>query len=250
MRMLPALLAAALAFAAADAAAQRCDCDHDDLPDYLDARRPTGGYAGGSLALGAPQGEFRDHVDAAFGGQLHYLHRLDRDGVLGIRVDGGLLVYGHERYRVPLSPTIGGRILVDVTTSNNIAYLGLGPQIGLPDGRFRPYANGFAGISYIFTSSSVEGSAHHGAFASTTNYQDWTWSYGGGGGVYVPLRGGASPISLDLGLTYRRNGEAEYLLEGGIRDNPDGTVTLFPVRSDTDLLTFQVGVTVGLSRRR
>ena len=42
--------------------------------------------------------------------------------------------------------------------------------------------------------------------------------------------------------------EAEYLREGDIRDNQDGSITLFPVRSDTDLLTFHIGLTVGLVR--
>jgi opacity protein-like surface antigen len=250
MKTMPFILAAAaLALAASDVRAQDCDCDDwdDDYPeDYH--RRPTGGYAGGAFSVAAAQGEFRDHVDGAFGGQMHYLHRLDRTGLLGIRIDGGMLIYGYERYRVPLSSTIGGRILVDVNTSNNIAYLGIGPQLGLPDGRLRPYVNGFAGVSYIFTGSSVEGSSDHHAFANTTNFDDWAFSYGGGAGVYVPLRGGASPVSLDLGMTYRRNGEAEYLLEGGIRDNPDGSITLFPVRSRTDMLTFQLGVSVGISR--
>ena len=42
--------------------------------------------------------------------------------------------------------------------------------------------------------------------------------------------------------------QAEYLREGDIQDNPDGSITLFPVRSDTDLLTFHVGFSVGIAR--
>jgi hypothetical protein len=246
MRTLTALLTAALVFSAAHLHAQ--DDPDWDFPEEDLYRRPTGGYLGGSLTLGAAQGEFRDYVDGAFGGQLHYLHRLEPSGTLGIRLDAGALIYGHESYRVPLSGTIGGRVLVDVSTSNNIAFLGVGPQLGLPDGRLRPYVNGYAGLAYLFTQSSVRGTHSGQEFASTTNFSDVTFSYGGGGGVYVPLRGGSTPVSLDLGLTYRRSGEAEYLLEGGIRDNPDGSITVAPVRSHTDLLTFQVGVSVGLSR--
>jgi hypothetical protein len=163
-------------------------------------------------------------------------------------VDGGVLIYGYESQRVPLSSTIGGRILVDVATSNNIAFVGVGPQIGVPDGILKPYVNGYVGYSFIWTSSSVRGTWDREPFAETTNFSDWTFSYGGGGGLYVPLRRGPSPVSLDLGVRYQNSGQAEYLRPGDIQDNPDGTLTLFPVRSDTDLLTFRIGFTVGVTR--
>ena len=238
-----ALLAAALLLPAA-AAAQDCDCDDERGP-----RRPSRGYVGGRLEFAQPQGEFGDRVDQGIGGNLHYIHALDRDGILAVRLDAEAITYGYERQRVILSPTVGGRILADLVTTNNIAFLGVGPQIGAPNGRLRPYAHGFAGVSYLFTTSSLEGSASGEPFASTTNFDDVTFAYGGGAGLYIPLRRGVAPISLDLGATYRNAGQAEYLREGDITDNPDGTVTLRPVRSDTDMLTFHVGVTVGASRR-
>ncbi|HYJ80411.1 MAG TPA: hypothetical protein VEW03_12440 [Longimicrobiaceae bacterium] len=241
MRSRTHLAAAALLLAAASAARAQEDV-------YAPVNEPTGGYAGGSLIFARPQGEFGDFVQEGWGAGAHYLHRLRRDGLLAVRVDGSFLNYGHERFRVPLSPTIGGRVTVDVTTDNNIAFLGVGPQLGAPTGVVRPYVNGFVGVSYIFTSSAVEGSSSAEPFANTTNFDDASFSYGGGGGVYVPVRRGPSPISIDAGLTYRRSGRAEYLLEGGITDNPDGSVTLSPVRSETDLLVFYLGVSVGISR--
>lgn len=248
MRFRLSLLAAAL-LAAPALAAQDCDCG--DWDDYDYERRPTGGYAGGSFTIADPQGEFADYVDGGLGGNLHYMHALDRDGWLALRIDGGFAIYGYERQRVPLSPTLGGRILVDLTTSNDIAWIGVGPQIGVPDGRLRPYVNGYAGYSYLATTSSVESSSYYyddEPYFTTTNFDDWSFSYGGGAGVYVPLRRGPQPVSIDLGVRYHNNGEAEYLREGDIRDNQDGSITLFPVRSDTDLLTFHIGLTVGITR--
>jgi hypothetical protein len=237
------LLAGLLAAAAPAAHAQ------DDDDDWYYDRYPTGGFAGIALNYAQPQGDFGRFVDQGWGLDLHYMHRLDGDGWLAIRADGGFLTYGHERQRLPLSPTLGGRILVDLVTNNNIAFLGVGPQIGVPDGRLRPYVNGYVGVSYIYTESSVEGTYAYdnSPFASTTNFDDATFSYGGGAGLYVPVRHGASPISIDAGVTYRRNGTASYLTEGGIEDNPDGSVTLFPVRSETDLLTFRLGVSIGIA---
>ena len=240
---LPYLMAALLLAAAAPAAHAQYVPD-----DPWDPDEPTGGYFGGSLSLGEPQGEFADFVDHSFGGRLFYVHRLDRDGLISLRADAGLLVYGHERQRVRLSDAIGDRILVDLSTSNNIAFLGVGPQVGVPAGRLQPYLNGFAGVSYLFTQSSVEGTASDEPFASTTNFDDATFAWGGGAGVYVPLRRGSSPISLDFGVSYLNAGEADYLREGDITDHPDGSITLHPVRSQTDLLSFHFGVTVGISR--
>lgn len=235
--LLLALLPLALALAARPAASQ-----WDDEP-----RRPTGFYAGGSLAYADPRGEFADFVDDGFGGTGHVLYALG-GSPFALRLDGGVVVYGRERQRVPLSSTIGGRILVDLETTNNIAFIGVGPQIGVPSGRLSPYVNGFAGVSYLYTESSVEGTRSDEEFASTTNFDDAVFSWGAGGGLYVPLRRGASPISLDLGVVYHVNGEARYLREGGIIDNPDGSITLRPVRSEADLLTVRLGVSVGISR--
>jgi hypothetical protein len=240
--------AAAALLVASPVLAQDDDWEWDEDEQEYREKIPTGGYFGGDFTIAQSRGEFADYVDGGFGGQLHYIHQLDRDGWIGVRADAGIVVYGYERQRVPLSSTLGGRILVDLNTSNNIAFVGIGPQIGVPDGRLRPYVNGYVGYSFIWTSSSVSGTGWDDEdFASTTNFDDWSFSHGVGGGVYVPLRGGPSPVSLDLGVRYRDNGEAEYLREGDIEDNPDGSITLYPVRSDTDLLTFHVGFTVGVS---
>jgi hypothetical protein len=238
-----AALLLGLAVSATPSIAQDCDCRDDGYPRY-----PTGGFLGGSLAVASTQGEFSHHVDGGVGFDLAYLHRIDRAGWLALRVDGGVLIYGYETQRVPLSSTIGGRILVDVNTTNSIAFVGFGPQLGVPDGRLTPYANGFIGWSYLWTGSSVRGRWHDEPFAETTHFSDWTFSYGGGGGLYVPLRRGPAPVSLDLGVRYAKSGRAEYLRVGDIQDNADGSITLFPVESETDLLTFRLGVKVGLTR--
>lgn len=247
-RIVSALFLGVATFAASAAHAQH----HDPARQWDDGaprlRRPSGAYAGAGFAYGRPQGEFRDNVKQGFGGDVHFLYQPGARGPLALRVDAAFLNYGNERMRVPLSSTIGGRITVDVNTSNNIAFAGIGPQLGVPDGRLRPYVGGFVGVNYLFTESSVQGRDDDLDFARTTNYDDATFSYGGRAGVYVPLRSGPSPISVDLGVVYQDNGEASYLREGDIRDLPGGGIELNPSRSDTDLLTFRVGVTVGIPR--
>lgn len=245
-RSASALFLGVALFAASAAAAQDHDDDWEDGAPF--ARRPSGAYAGAGFNYGRPQGEFRDYVDEGFGGDVHFLFQPGARGPLALRLDAGFLTYGHERMSVPLSSTIGGRIRVNLNTSNNIAFLGIGPQIGVPDGRLRPYVGGFVGVNYLYTESSLEGRDDDLDFARTTNYDDATFSYGGRAGLYVPVRSGPAPISLDLGVLYQENGEATYLREGDIRDLPGGGIELDPSRSDTDLLTFRVGVTVGIPR--
>jgi hypothetical protein len=244
MRSRTLLFVAAAAALVSQPLAAQDDCDCYDR-DYYEHGLPRS-YLGGELTFAQPQGQFSNYVDQGWGGGIHYLLRVDRDGWLGLRADASVVNYGHERQRVLLSPTVGGRITLDLTTDNNIAFVGAGPQIGLPTGTIRPYANGFAGVSYIFTTSSVGGTSSGEDFASSTNFDDASFAYGGGAGLYIPVSVRSNPVSLDLGVTYRHNGVAEYLRHGDITDNPDGSITLHPVRSETNLLTFHLGVSVGL----
>jgi hypothetical protein len=208
-------------------------------------RRPSRAFLGAHLVAAQPLGEFDRHIDwgGGFGGE--FLYALDPNGALGLRVNMGLMIYGYETKEVPLSPSVG-RVRVDVNTSNNIFVMSIGPQIMLPSGDFRPYLNGSAGLSYFFTHSSVEGDDDYEPFASSTNFDDAAFSWSVGGGLYVPLRRGRKPISLDLGAQYHANGEVRYLREGSIQEDGAGRVSFDPIRSHTNLLTYRLGVTFGL----
>jgi len=45
------------------------------------------------------------------------------------------------------------------------------------------------GGSYLYTETSVSGQYNSDNIASTTNYDDWAWSYGVGGGILILLSG-------------------------------------------------------------
>jgi Outer membrane protein beta-barrel domain len=245
MRSIRPLFAAALVLAAPAAAhAQRGGCASDYVDECGYDRPATRNYFGASFTMTRPQGEFGDYVGDGFGGDLHYMRALDPQGLLALRVDAGLAIYGYESYTV--DDDYG--YLTDVSTSNNIAWIGVGPQIGLPDGRLRPYVNAHAGYSFLWTSTTFdEGYDYYDDYDySVTEQDDWSFSYGAGAGVYIPVTHGRTPVSIDLGIRYHNNGDAEYLREGDIVGNPDGSVTLYPVRSDTDLLTYHLGVSIGV----
>jgi hypothetical protein len=204
---------------------------------------------GASFSIGSPRGEFRSYVSDGYGVGLHGLARLGRDGIFALRLDGGFLNYGNETLRVPLNTAPGGgRIQLDLTTSNNIFWLGAGPQLMAPRGPVRPYVNGTVGFSYFATVSSVEGRDNDAEpFARNTNYDDAQLSWGGGGGVLVPVyRNARSLVFLDLGARYHDNGRnVRYLRKGGIRDLPGGDVELDVIESRADLVTWHIGVSIG-----
>jgi len=213
------------------------------------SERPAG-YFGVALVGAGPLGELGDYIDAGGGGQLYGAFPLDAEGRVRLRGDFGFLVYGHERQRFCFNYPVGCRIELDLTTTNWVMYGGLGPEVVLATGAVEPYLNASAGFSYFATTSALSGDNDSEDFASTTNFDDAVFAWRAGGGVRVRLKGGRVPVALDLGAERHENGVADFLTEGDIQDNPDGSITLFPTRSEANLVTFRLGVTVGIPHRR
>jgi hypothetical protein len=49
---------------------------------------------------------------------------------------------------------------------------------------------------------------------------------------------------MDVGAEYNRNGVADYLAEGDIVDNPDGSLTLYPSRTEANYVTMRLGLSI------
>jgi opacity protein-like surface antigen len=218
-------------------------------PARATAQTPVGPiplkFTGGATLMAIqPLGDFgrRVNVGGGFGG--HGLLRLDGAGALALRLDGGFVVYGSERVRA--NNPISGRVKLEVQTTNGIAMLGAGPQIMLPRGRVRPYANAGVGLALFTTYSSLRGGDEYGTpFAETTNERDATFAFMGGAGLYLPVANRGRTVSLDVGARYHANGTATYLTEGGLVDNPNGTVTERPFHTRADFLAYPLFVSVG-----
>ncbi len=205
----------------------------------------------GDLLVAQPKGEFATQLDTeGFGANIGGLFRLDREGIFNIRGDVGGQQYGSETLRMPYLP-ITGRVSLDVETTNSVFWASIGPQITVPVGPIQPYLNAAIGVMGFVTSTSVQGSDSDYEYASTTNSDDATSAWIFGGGLYVPF-GSQKTWKLHAGARYFYGGEATYLKEGDIRDNPDGTITLFPRFSKTDQVTWQLGAsyTFPMSNRR
>jgi hypothetical protein len=208
-------------------------------------------YLGASFIVGVPTGEFADTLDkVGFGIGVELGYHIGT-APIEVGLQAGFLTYGSENRKEPWSNTIPD-VTVDVETSNNIALGHLFLRLIPRDGIVRPYADGKIGFSYLFTSTSVqsEGAGEDNDIASSTNFDDGVFSYGGGAGALIQLwkneatgTGDASEVMLDLRVGYTAGGEAEYLTTGSITRD-DGRVTYTPKKSRTDLVDVRLGAQV------
>lgn len=207
------------------------------------AESPPRVFLDAGLLYAAPVGEFSDYVERGFGAGIGVIVPVGENSPWSLRVDGTVLNYGHESREVCPSTTIGCRVRLDLTTTNNVLLLAAGPQLALPRGPVRPYVQAFLGGALFSTSSSLSGVHDDVATAQTVNHHDLTWSWGGGGGLRVALPVTDHRVLMDLGARYHQNGRVDYLREGDITDLPDGSIALDPQRSRADMLTFRIGIT-------
>ena len=200
---------------------------------------------GGTLSVMSPRGQFGSFVNDGFGGALTALLGFEDSPAFRVRFEAGFVEYGSETLGVPVFAATD-RILADIVTQNNVGYLGLGPEVRLPYGPVQPYVNGFVGLGYFFTVSSVDRGwdLHESPYEGTTvNFDDMRAAYGFGGGLAIPVSRSAKPIVLKLEAQYRRHGRTEYLVPGSIVEDGFGGSSFSPIASDVDFLLFQGGLT-------
>jgi hypothetical protein len=207
------------------------------------------GTVGISFLVGEPQGEMGYLVDEGFGAQFDGAFAVAADGHLRLRADFGFMIYGHERQQYCYWAPVGCRVGMDVTTSNAIVFGGLGPEIVLFTGAVEPYVNAAYGVSYFVTSTSL-GDDGYDDYATTTNFDDAVMQWRVGGGLRVRVSDGRKPVYLDFAVERHQNGVADYLTEGDIQDHADGSITLYPNRTEANLVTFRMGVSFGIPRGR
>lgn len=212
------------------------------LPSALEAQdvQPSGLSLGLSFVAAKPVGEMGTLVDNGFGVETTGGIPMAAGGHLRMRVDLGVVIYGWEEvYYCDFTCRVGS----EVTTTNSILYASVGPEIVLARGDIEPYLHAGAGLSIFATSSNMDDDYGFGPYMETTNYSDTVlrWRYGGG----VRVRAGRRTF-IDLGVEKVDNQVANYLTEGDVVDQPDGSVLLYPNRSDADLMSFRVGVSFTL----
>ncbi len=208
-------------------------------------------YVGLSFVGADPISPLDQYFDQGFGGQFYGAFPLEASRHLRLRGDFGFVIYGDEHRRVCFGGGVGCRVELSMHTTNSILYGGLGPEVVLAtSGVVEPYLYASVGFSYFATATSLKGTNDLNEVASSTNYSDAMLAWRGGGGVRIRLSSGRVPVALDMGVERHQNGVAEFLTKGDIIDNPDGSITVLPNRSEANLLTMRLGVTVGIPHKR
>ena len=222
-----------------------------------DARAQVEFQGGLNFTTGFPQGEFNENINTeGFGGSGYFLYKFPVNSFsAGIAIN--YLVYGSETREEPLGPSIPD-VRVDVTTTNDILYTHLLFRVQPPAGILRPYLDGLLGLGHFTTDTKVEdqnGDGEDDEIASTNHKRDTALNYGFGGGIMIRLYdgrknfSGLDAVNLDLGFRYLKGGEAQYLKEGSIDIN-NGNVNYQVLRSETDIITAHLGVTIDFSVRK
>ncbi len=199
---------------------------------------------GGGFVLGIPQGEFKAKVNnLGYGIQLQgTIFSPSALRPITIGLNAGYMIYGDETSSRPLSETIPD-VYVNVNRTNNIANLHLLFQVSPFMGNVRPYCEGLFGAAYLFTTTKVESENSGTGVFESTNFDDFTWSYGFGGGLLIKLKenlGSVNTLFLDIKARYIFGTEAEYLKEGSVRII-NGHAVYDVLKSKTDLLTISIG---------
>lgn len=199
-----------------------------------------------------PQGSFADALGTAGGGLSVGAYYAVPRSPFAVGLEGTVALYGYERRDVPLSLTIPD-VRVGVTTSNNLAQGLAVLRLQVPSGAVRPYVDGVAGLTYLFTETSVGDDRYgydgYGEPLSSVNYDDVAFVTGAGVGVQVALGsftdddGDRTAVALDARVRYLSGREATFLGRGDIDRYTDGTIRVYPRRSRTDFVAPHLGVT-------
>ena len=204
-----------------------------------------------------PKGEFKDEgVPTGFGLDINGLWYPSKQFGLGLNV--GISQYGNSERQIPFSYYTD---LVTITekTTNDLAYVHLLARIVPLQGKVRPYFEGLLGMKNLSTTTKVisencpEEDEDTCEIASSTNYSDNAFSYGGGGGLDIMITSIGDEesdvqgiLSFFINARYVMGTEAEYLKEGAITfsDPEEGPVqtTFHPSKSKTDALQINIGL--------
>ncbi len=219
--------------------------DHDDDQEDVEG----GAWDVGlnvAFVLGFPMGELAENIDnLGFGFDFTGSVRM-ADSPLELGLHFGFLNYGSETRREPFSTTIPD-VYLNVHTNNHITYGHFFVRLRTDIDILQPYLDGLIGFGQFATTTSIEsdysGYDDDDNIASTTNFDDFAWSYGVGFGVNIEvIEGGSGRGFINLGGRYLLGGEAEYLLEGSITETAAG-LTYDVSRSETDMFMAQIGFT-------
>ena len=212
-------------------------------PDGLRAQTPepaSSRFSGGFSVLNTqPLGDLA--TGPGFGIDLSAAWALDPGQRLRLRGEVRASVYGRDTERLCLSGTVGCLIQVDVNTDYSAYYIGAGPELAIPVFGMTVVLDATAGVGGFSVASSVEGTSDVDGedLFRTDHFNDTFFAWSTGGELRIPV---SAQLSISAGAHYQHNGEASYVPEGGITQNPDGSLDVNAITTDANQVVFTIGV--------
>jgi hypothetical protein len=216
--------------------------------------RPSGAQArysaGVAGIVGQPLGEFGRNVSNGFGLDGMGTAGLDSRGIISLRAQLGYMQYSRKTESFFVQSAFGLYEL-ESETKSGVLTLGVGPQLMVPEGPFRPYVAGTIGFSRFATETAINIPARNSSSGSSetlaqqTVSSDFILSLAGAAGIAFHLSlFGNSGVLADLGARYHHNGLAKYVSSSGVQYNGTGTPTVTPTTSEANFIVYRLGVVV------
>lgn len=215
---------------------------------------PASIQAGLGLIGGFPTGGFGDNItNPGIGISGHIGYRFPQSPVI-FGLDMAYLIYGRESRNERFSTTIPD-VTVNVVTENTILMTNLFLRLQPREGPVRPYIDGLFGFHYLFTRTSIQDipTLFSDDVASSINFSDVAFTYGGSAGFMIEVYNGRSArsqtnrgvrtVSIDFRLRYMDGAEASYLKRGDLL-RQGGQTALNITRSQTNIVTAFFGAAV------
>ncbi|MBV6645440.1 MAG: hypothetical protein KI790_08315, partial [Cyclobacteriaceae bacterium] len=161
---------------------------------------------GFQINVGVPHDEFKEKTDAVgVGGKINLLFPIAPDNPISIGGDLNYIIYGFNSQREDLRAEIrsGNTIIetieIPLRIENTNSILGFHGMMRVDpfDGPVRPYLQGLFGFRYISTNTKIIDRSWNNRWSSEddnvivrrTNLEDFTFSYGFGGGLMFQING-------------------------------------------------------------
>jgi hypothetical protein len=200
-----------------------------------EVRHGGGSGRGLSLMIVQPVGQFKQFIDGGAGIGLAAVPALDRDGVVGLRLEGEFLAYGYVSDPVTLA---GGGYAIPATAETWSFILSgqAGPQLTFGDGPARLYGFLTGGVVDFATTTSLKSDCGCD-LASYGDGHDLALAWQAGGGMMFTIGRGRHAAALDLGARYLRNGTMTY--------GTTSSGSLRFVRSAANAVVYHIGLSFG-----
>lgn len=220
--------------------------DDEDTPEHASlARRLAGGL---SIAVSQPLGEFRHGGRVGFGVAGFGSISVDPAGIFGLRLEGGAQNYGTSSLRTT-QPGFGFYTTqLRQTTSNDIFWLGVGPQVTIPLGPVRPYGFATVGGANFSTTTSLQYALYGDPYGlnrefQSTDLSNWALARAAGGGVRVRFgTAGRRAAYIDVGARWQRVNDVRYLAPGAVPADVDPNT--LAIHGRADFVTYHLGVSL------